>query len=58
MVFTRHGSSDEGSLEPVTFKCPRCRKPAITLINGICELCGLNKITETKKPPIHRKKKK
>jgi ribosomal protein L37E len=56
MSFTRHGSNEE--LETLTFKCPQCGKKSITLINGICELCGLDNIEEQKKPAKHRKKKK
>jgi ribosomal protein L37E len=57
MSFKRQGTPE--NLEPVMFKCPRCGKESITLINGICELCGLNDTnTEIKKTSKHKKHKK
>jgi ribosomal protein L37E len=56
MAFKRQGTPEE--FQPVMFKCPQCGKDAITLINGICELCGLNKNPEIKKISKHKKHKK
>ena len=57
MSFKRQGTPED--LKPVLFKCPKCGRETITLIHGICELCGLpDNDTDIKKISKRKKHKK